>query len=44
MMLVFAITTRGASRCVLKIATGMPDWMTSVSLFSRSLSDATMAW
>ena len=24
MMLVFAITTRGASRCVLKIATGMP--------------------
>ena len=39
MMLVLAITTRGASRWVLKMATGMPDWIASVSSFSRFIRD-----
>ena len=44
MMLVVAITTRGASVLVRKIATGMPDCTTRVSSFSSSFSDLTMAW
>ena len=44
MMLVLAMTTRGASLCVANTATGMPDCTTSVSSSPRSLSAATMAW
>jgi hypothetical protein len=35
--------TRGASACVLKTATGLPDWTMSVSSFSSFLRAATMA-
>ena len=44
MMFVFAITTLGASRCVRKIATGIPDWIASVSSSSSRSSAATIAW
>ncbi len=35
--------TRGASACVRKTATGLPDWTMSVSSFSSFLRLATMA-
>ena len=44
MMLVVAMTTRGASLWVLKMATGMPDCTTKVSSFSMFLRESTMAW
>ena len=44
MMLVLAMTTRGASRWVAKTATGMPDCTTKVSSSPSSFSAATIAW
>src|ERR1035437_9223372 len=38
-----AIRTRGAHSCVRKTPTGLPDWTSSVSSFSRTRSSRTMA-
>src|SRR5512146_3190801 len=38
-----AISTLGASRCVLNTATGLPDWTSSVSSSSRFFSDSRIA-
>ncbi len=38
-----AISTLGANSVVLKMPTGFPDWTISVSSFSSSFSDFTMA-
>src|SRR5450756_636749 len=38
-----AIRTRGAHSCVRKTPTGLPDWTSSVSSFSRARSSRTMA-
>ena len=42
-MFELASKTRGASACVLKMPTGLPDWTSSVSSFSNDLSEATIA-
>jgi hypothetical protein len=41
-MLELAISTRGASVCVRKTPTGLPDWTSSVSSSLRVFNEATM--
>ncbi len=42
-MLVFAIKTRGASVCDLKMPTGLPDWIINVSSSFNSLNERRIA-
>ena len=41
---VFATTTRGLASVVRKIATGLPDWITSVSSPASFFRQSTIVW